>query len=457
MEIQYPYSEIKTFLYTYYDDNELDGLFFDICGEGTDILGQDLPREKLAQEIVGFCKRRENLPNLLDSMRRTREEQYIQSFPQFQSPLALKGLSLKPAEVEIHQDEVEGVNLPRIQRLGGYLIDEPPPNWIVNELTLEELLANKYGSLIIEASRDRFVDTDRFEKREILTVSSQARVTIEYSPGLSRVNGRNTLQLLTDELPVAGLIIMPLERNSTPPAFLGQSFEHVFLAHLSLFLQTSNLKSSYSSTTRNTNRLRLTAELDQRLENVAVNGTPGQSLSTNQTVIGIRGYARDYLLVLYYVSQATTNQVEIQEQIGLLQDLVGSFKIIKPTDVDAEERQFRVLGDTRYQKYVELNAPSTIWAQFGMLLSQWQELDWTKAESKERFITDLQRIHKAVEAFGIDDEGLTSELEEFRKISRKARRTIESKIKSRIKELSGYLSPADVSDIPTAPGDLPAD
>ena len=41
MDTHYPYTEIKVFLSTWYDDDELDGLFFDVFGEGTNALGSE--------------------------------------------------------------------------------------------------------------------------------------------------------------------------------------------------------------------------------------------------------------------------------------------------------------------------------------------------------------------------------------------------------------------------------
>lgn len=443
MEIHYPYTQIKGFLSTYYNQDDLDGLFFDVFGEGTDALGNDLPREKLAQEIVGYCKRRENLPNLLDAMKRTREEQYLKSFPQFQNPLASLGMSLKPAEIEVQQDTVDCINLPRVQKLGGYVIDEPPENWRVDELTLRELLVNRYGKDLAGIVTDNAVDADRLDKREILMVSSRARLTIEYDPGVSTINGRITLQIAPEELPVASLVIMPLERNSTPPTFLRQSFEHVFLANLAQYLQLSNLKSSTASATRNTNRLRLTAELDQRVENVIVHGIPSQSLTTNQTMIGIQGYTRDYVLTLSYISQATTNKAEIDNQVALLQTLVDSFKIIKPADVDAEERQMQALGDARYEKYIHLNVNNLIMAQFGMLISQWRELNWDKAESKKRFIGDVKRMQKAVEVFAIEGEEIKELMEVLGEMTKMGRPKIKAYLNS---DDLAFLNPPAVSD-----------
>ena len=407
MEIVYPYVQIRDFLTSYYDDNDLDSLFFEIYGDSIDILGKGLPRPKLAQEIVIYCKNRGDLPKLLDAMKRSREELYSQNFPQILNPLGSLGLSLKPAETELQQAEVEGINLPRVQEAGGYMIDEPPADWIVEEITLRELIAKRLGTDLDEnAFTNQFGDPERFNQRDILWVSSRSQLKIEYDPGASLINGRPTLALVPEAIPVALLTIIPLERNSTPPAFIRQSFEHTFVAQLAVYLQIANLKSSFASTTKNTNRLRLTAEFDQRIENVIVDGRPNQSLTTNQTLIGIQGFARDFLLTLSYVSQATSNKAEIENQMALLQSLVDSFKLIKPADVDQQERQSLTVGDQRYQKYIELYARQILENQSGLLMEQWSELDWEKAESRERVIQDIKRFKKAIEVFTGDDKHL---------------------------------------------------
>ena len=325
------------------------------------------------------------------------------------------GLTLKPAETEIQQDEVEFINLPLVQKEGGYVIDEPPADWIVKELTLGELLSQGFGTDLSKGdSNIQFVDVDRFDKREILWVSSKARVQIEYDPGVSLINGRRTFVLVPQELPVVLLKIMPLERNSAPPAFLQQSFEHNFMAQLAGFLPHANLKSSFASTTKNTNRLRLTAELDQRIENVIVDGNPNQSLTTNQTLIGIQGLTRDYLLILSYISQATLNKAEIETQMAFLKKIVDSFKPIKPTNVEAEERQLLASGDKRYKKYIELKAGEAIRLQYGFLAKQWSELDWDKAESRERLIREVKRVQQAIKVFKVEElNSLSQRLDEI--------------------------------------------
>ena len=220
---------------------------------------------------------------------------------------------------------------------------------------------------------------------------------------MSLLNGRPNLFFVPEQLPVAQLLIAPLERQSVPPSFVLQSLEHVFLTQLNPLFRVANLKSSFASTTRNTNRLRLTAELDQEVKNVCVNGLPNQSLTTNQTVIGIQGYTRDYFLVLSYISQATSKKTEIENQRALLQNLVDSFTLIKPTDMEEEERRLRAAGDTRFKKYVELAASASIKFQFEVLEGQWRGLDWDRADSSAHVISDARLLQKAIKAFTVQD------------------------------------------------------
>ena len=92
MEKPYPYAKMKDFLVEYYGDNDLADLFFDLGGEGTDVLGANLPRARLAQEIVTYFKRRDDLPRLLDAMKRTREDPYAKAFPQFPRSFGVVGI-----------------------------------------------------------------------------------------------------------------------------------------------------------------------------------------------------------------------------------------------------------------------------------------------------------------------------------------------------------------------------
>ncbi len=408
MNITYPNTEIRDFLYEHYDENDLNDLFFDIYGDSIDTLGRDLPRRTLAQEFVVYCRRRDDLPKLLSAMKCTRKEPYLKCFPQFSDPLGL-GLSLKPGDKEMQQAEVEGINLPRVQEEGGYMIDEPPKDWIVQELTLRELLLNRLGAdLGKDGSANPFVDADRFDQRDILCVRSQTQLRLDWDPGVSLVNGRPTLAFLPEQLPASQLIIMPQERQSVPPSFIRQSLEHIFLTQLSTYLAMANLKSSFASTTRNTSRLRLTAELDQRIDNVSINGSSNHSLTTNQTLIGIQGYTRDYFLILSYISQATSNETEIKNQVALLQSLVDSFKIIKPANMEKQEHRLSAAGDMRYSKYIQLNAGKTILFQYNVLLEQWRGLDWDSPDSSARVISDVKLIQKAIKAFPVQDEEINS-------------------------------------------------
>ena len=409
MEKSYPFDKIKDFLAEHYNDDDLNGLFFGISGDGTDVLGSDLPRPRLAQEIVSYFKRRDDLPGLLDAMKRTREESYAKAFPQFPNPLGSLGSSVNPGEDEAHESEVEGINPAITQTEGGYQIDKPPEDWAVDELTQRELYKGRLGTdLGKDGSASPFVDADRIDKRDILRVRSKTQLRIEYDPGVSLLSGRPIPQFLPEQLPVAQLVIMPLERQSVAPSFVEQTLEHIFLMQLVQVLPLTNLKSMLASTTRKTNRLRLTAELDQKIDNVSANGSPNQSLTTNQTVIGIQGYTRDYLLILSYISQATSNKTEIENQIALLRSLVNSFKLIKPADAEKEEHQLRAAGDKRYKKYVELTAGTHIAFQAKVLFEQWKELDWDSADSSARVISDTKLIQRAIKAFPVKDEKIDS-------------------------------------------------
>jgi hypothetical protein len=319
----------------------------------------------------------------------------------------------------MEQAEVEGINLPRVQKEGGYMIDEPLEDWIVQEFNLRELFIDRFGAdLGKDGSASPFIDADRLEKRDILRVRSQAQLRLDYDPGVSLINGRPTLQFLPEQLPISQLIIIPQERQSVPPSFVRQSLEHIYLTNLTTYLPLANLKNIFASTTRNTNRHRLTAELDQKIEKVRVNGSPNHSLTTNQTVIGIQGYTRDYLLILSYISQATSNEGEIKKQITLLQSLVDSFRLIKPTNIEEEERRLSAAGDTRYSKYVELSARQMIMGQYNVLLEQWKGLRWDSADSSARVISDIKLIQKAIKMFPVQDEAIDMLSQTLEKINR---------------------------------------
>ena len=319
------------------------------------------------------------------------------------------GSSVSPGEEYVQEAEVEGINPYRDQREGGYLIDEPPADWVVDDLTMRELLQSTLGTdLGRDDASNPFVEADRFDQRDILRVRSQTQLRIEYDPGNSLISGRPTLQFLPDQRPVAQLVIMPLERQSFPPSFVEQTLEHTFLTQLIPILPVANLDSLLVSTTRKTNRLRLTAELSQRINHVTVNGIPNQSLTANITMIGIQGYTRDYLLMLTYISQATLNKAGISNQTALLQFLVDSFKLIKPANREEQERQLRAAGDKRYNKYVELIAGSLITFQFNLLREQWKGLDWDIADSSRRVVSDSKLIQKAIKAFPFQAQEIDS-------------------------------------------------
>ena len=141
---------------------------------------------------MSYFKHRDNLPGLLDAMKRTRDESYTKSFPQFPNPLGSLGSSVNPGEEEVQEGEIEGVNLQRQQEEGGYLIDEPPVDyWEVDELTQRELYKGRLGTdLGKDGSASPFIDADRIDKRDILRVRSQTQLRIEYDPGVSLLSGR---------------------------------------------------------------------------------------------------------------------------------------------------------------------------------------------------------------------------------------------------------------------------
>ena len=344
-----------------------------------DIAGMLIP---LVERALGEHKTNETLKELLETLK---------------AEAGSMGQDLNPGDIV---QEIEAINLPRVQEEGGYQIDEPPANWITEEMTLDEL-----GSRSLRISLDesrQVLNVFQSDKRNILRISFQSSLKIEYDPGISKVNSRWPILILSDVIPVAQLTIMPLERNSAPPAFIKQSLEHNFMIQVSGIMQVANLKSIITSMTKN-KRLRLTAEFDQKLENVIIDGRPDQSLVVNQTLIGIQGFVRDYLLALSYVSQATSNKAEIESNVALLKRLVDSFKLIKPSNLDEEERRLKEAGDKRYIQWIAINAKQSLGSQFNLLIKQWRELDCDKSESKKQVIEDIKRFKETITVFVPED------------------------------------------------------
>jgi hypothetical protein len=313
-----------------------------------------------------------------------------------------QSLALNPAEVEVRQDEADEINMPRVQKEGGYVVDEPPADWRVEECTMRELLAEKFGTDIGGiATQASAGDLDR---REILRVSSHKVFHVEYVPGVSLLNGRPSLNILSEPVPVAQLLIAPLDRYTARPTFVEQTFEHIFTIFLTSYLEIARLKQTIASTTKNTNRLRLTAEFDQSFEKVVIDGKPDGALTANYTLVGIQGFARDYLLTLSYVTQTTSDDSELAAQKAILQQLVDSFKLIKPGDVAREKEKFARLGDLRYESLIESQAYVFITRQANVLLKKWSEMNWNDPDSKEEQLKDIRRIRQAMDAFMPRDE-----------------------------------------------------
>jgi hypothetical protein len=116
---------------------------------------------------------------------------------------------------------------------------------------------------------------------------------------------------------------------------------------------------------------------------------------------------------LNYIWQATTETAEIENQKALLKSFVDSFRVIRPSSIATEERQFKALGNRRYKNYIQLNGASSIMTQIALLSSQWKAMDGDTAENKKRLIKDINSIKKAIKVFAIKNQELTNFLKSF--------------------------------------------
>jgi formylglycine-generating enzyme required for sulfatase activity len=75
-------AEIRQFLTESFDDKELKVLCFDYFPEVHDEFASGMTKEEMTLLLVGYCQRRELIPNLLAAIRRARPDQYKKRFPQ---------------------------------------------------------------------------------------------------------------------------------------------------------------------------------------------------------------------------------------------------------------------------------------------------------------------------------------------------------------------------------------
>jgi len=75
-------ADIRQFLFDFFNDAELATLCFDFFPEVQDNFAAGMTKQQKILERLGYCQRREIVPNLLAALQRVRPEPYNKRFPQ---------------------------------------------------------------------------------------------------------------------------------------------------------------------------------------------------------------------------------------------------------------------------------------------------------------------------------------------------------------------------------------
>ena len=257
-----------------------------------------------------------------------------------------------PAEKEATEEEIKH---PKPQRIaandGSYIINNPPQNWIIQEMTSTEWGIE--GLHITDPSiKEKMLGTSS-ENRNIMSFKSDKITSIIPIPGQTAFDGRKLPSAL--ELSISTrLAIIPIDR-SQPPLFVERSIEHNFSIYVSeiVNLGVVTLHNLSSGKIPNTDLNYMEADFRQEIEGAIVNNKERKKVYSNIIIIGIEGELQDYILMLSYPTLLEAKDPELERDLQTLRSLVNSFHPLKIINPDEKREELQKKSDENFKEFMQ--------------------------------------------------------------------------------------------------------
>lgn len=321
-------------------------------------------------------------------------------------PIVPQGLGGKvtPAVEEATEEEIGS---PQPQTIGApdgsYIINKPPEDWIVRELTWADWISE--GLRITDPSIKEKLREISPQVREILTFQPSGEMSVIPIPGKTTIDGRKFPTALEVLIP-SRLAILPMDR-AQPPLFVERSLTHNFLTVVGELLRIGvwTIHNRVSSgTIPNSQRPYLVAELRQEIEDAIVNGKEGKSVNSNTTVIGIEGELRDYLLIMNYPSLPAVDDPKLERNLQTIRSLVSSFRPLKIISPDEKRMEIKHMADQKFDEHMMKNGEEIFGTEFNLLLLRLRGWDMNDPEKRLRVMKLLKPFEIFAKEINLQDE-----------------------------------------------------
>jgi len=319
---------------------------------------------------------------------------------------AQTGLSIKPPDKkEVTPAEVVA---PAPELMAGpdrsYLINRPPDDWKVDEVTMADWVSGALGVTDPAAREKLFPSTSG--SREILLLDRGRQTSVIPVAGRTTVNGRKVPSALETFAPTQ-LTILPIERYQ-PPFFAERPLEDSVLTFVGSMLNVGTISATHleSGILSVNGRHYVACELQQKVQDAIVNGKEGENVVLGVSVIGIQGELHDHLLIMKYtISQGDP---ELDRNFETLRGLVASFRPVKPANTDEEHSKIKALAEENFNKFMKEHGHDMFYAELGVLLLRLQGVDLEDPETRGRVIKQVKPFESFARDLRLHDAELGS-------------------------------------------------
>jgi hypothetical protein len=269
-----------------------------------------------------------------------------------------------------------------------FTIRQPPDGWQVTTTTLAEMAIKRFNVPATLAASARPIvglppDSDEqamVNKRNVLVISSSRDLMAFPVPGETTINGRHLPTLLGVPLPTR-LSIVPLERMQAP-YYIQLPLVHNFLQVAGGMMEQGTILSEIQLNPISTNHmLKIVATFKESAENVLIDGGRARAVTTN-TLFGISGNIRDYVLIMTQSEVFDIEARKLQEDVQILHSIVESFRPVAVQNPEEARIQAQQVADEQFEQFSAKLGVRSFLGQFVTVMLQMGEFDVSDVEQR---------------------------------------------------------------------------
>ena len=284
---------------------------------------------------------------------------------------------------------------------GSYLINRPPPDWTVEDLSLTEWAQRNIGIVVKEKNKTPNADP---ELENVVRVFRSPRVLgVLPIPGRTKLDGVRYPTALEVQMPTM-LTVFRINR-AQPPVYAERSLSHNFFTGVNAITASGllTLRTLSSGTIAGSGRKYQKAEFSQRLEDVIVAGREGQSVDLNITVIGIESDLWDHMLMMHYPS-GLSSVPGLDADLEALLALVNSFQPLKIINPELKRSELKREAEKKSKEFIEEKGEDLFHAEIGIAFLRIRGLNLNDPQQRLRAIQLLKPFEVFAKEIDLDSE-----------------------------------------------------